>query len=303
MYLNSKKIATDNGIPRFTPNISYSTGNFSKLREEHASLQLDSINGTNDRLNTILSRTKWPKEFFNNKLILECGCGAGADTEILRSLGATVVSVDIAGVDIAKKNLRDDTTASNLIIQASITDLPFKLKSFDVVWCHRVLQHTPSPENTLRHILNFVRDDGAVFVHSYSRRMIQTVNWKYALRPITKRINNEKLYKLITWYAPKLYYFSNFLGNLPPEKLGRFLFFICSVILPIRNYRFMPKFKNESDEFLIEYAIHDTFDALSPLYDWPIKISVMRDIAETKIKNFEIVDYGITLLRSVIKKD
>src|SRR5688572_12160459 len=81
------KIPIRNGIPRFTPDHSYSTGNFSRLREKHATLQMDSKNGTTDRLNTLLHRTNWPKDFFKGKTILECGCGAGPDTEILLDLG------------------------------------------------------------------------------------------------------------------------------------------------------------------------------------------------------------------------
>ena len=48
-FFNNNEIRNENEILRFTPNISYSTGNFSRLREEHSKLQLDSVNGTNDR--------------------------------------------------------------------------------------------------------------------------------------------------------------------------------------------------------------------------------------------------------------
>ena len=87
-------------------------------------MQFDSKNNTTDRLNTILQRTNWNKEFFKDKLILECGCGAGPDTEILLSLGAKVVAVDIAGLDIARKNLGNHENL--LLLQADITNLPFR---------------------------------------------------------------------------------------------------------------------------------------------------------------------------------
>ena len=105
IIINNKKIPIENLIPRFTPNQSYSIGNFSRLRDKFAELQFDSKNNTTDRLNTILERTQWKKDFFKDKLILECGCGAGPDTEILLKLGAKVIAVDIAGLDIAQKNL------------------------------------------------------------------------------------------------------------------------------------------------------------------------------------------------------
>ena len=300
-FLQGKEILCSNDILRFTPNQSYSTGNFSKLREKHAQLQLDSVNGTNDREFTILKRTNWPREFFKDKLILECGCGAGADTEALLKLGAKVVSVDIAGVDICKANMMGNP--SSLVIQGSIMDLPFKKKSFDIVWCHRVLQHTPSPNMTLDHILQFAKADGAVFVHSYSMRPQQVLSWKYVLRPLTRNMEPEKLYRLVERWTPGLFKFTNSLRAIKPDLLGRLLFAVAYQVIPVRNYRFEPKFNDKSDEFIIEYAVHDTFDCLSPRYDRPLTHHEFRKIAKRHLKHkYEIVEQGCTLLRSVVKK-
>jgi SAM-dependent methyltransferase len=68
-------------------------------------------------------------------VVLECGCGAGPDTEILLKLGARVVSVDLAGVDVAQNNLGEQE--SLCLEQASIENLPFNTASFDIVFCHK----------------------------------------------------------------------------------------------------------------------------------------------------------------------
>jgi hypothetical protein len=39
--------------------------------------------------NTILRRSGWEKEHFNGKLLLECGCCAGHDTEALLNMSAS----------------------------------------------------------------------------------------------------------------------------------------------------------------------------------------------------------------------
>lgn len=292
-YLCSSKrrFIIRNGIPRITPDVSYSE-NFALLREKHAELQLDSRNGTTDRYDTLLNRTQWPIDFFKGKTVLECGCGAGPDTEILLLLGCKVISADLAGVDAAKRNVKDNPNVQ--FIQASITDLPLRKKSFDIVFCHRVLQHTPDPEKTLAHILQFVKDEGAVFVHSYANTFLQRFRWKYLLLPVTRRLPPETLYKIIKWYSKPLYYFTELTGR---TKIGHaFNYFF----VPFHNYRHVAKFKNMSDEVIIEYGIHNTFDALSPRYDKPIKTSAMRRIASLSLKNpFEVVgDFGITLLRT-----
>lgn len=287
-----------NGIPRFTPDESYSTGNFSLLREKHATLQLDSQNGTTDRRDTILQRTNWPPSFFEGKTVLECGCGVGPDTEALLSFGAKVLSVDLAGLDIAKRNIGDNPNAQ--FVQASIMDLPLKPQSFDIVYCHRVIQHTPDPEQTLRHILDFVKPEGAAFVHSYAHTFYNLFCWKYLIRPVTRRLNPEFLYKIIKAYAKPAYHFTNFTYRF--GRVGKRFNF---VFVPFYNNRNAKKFEGKDDDFILEFGIHDTFDALSPRYDQPLRASVMRAIAEEKLSQpFEVAEFvGITLLRSVVQTD
>lgn len=291
LYFEGREIPVRNGIPRFSRDTSYVTGNFQKLRQEHASLQLDSKNGTTDRHTTILDRTAWPSEFFKGKTVLECGCGAGPDTEILLKFGAKIIAVDLTA-DVARQNIPKDKDAA--FVQASITDLPFKKKHFDIVWCHRVLQHTPRPEQTLDYILQFVKDEGAVFVHSYAKTFAQMFRWKYALRPFTKHVNPHTLYKIIQSYAKFAFELTNFLHRFPGGR------YFNHVVVPFLNYRQVKEFASLSDDRIIEYAIHDTFDALSPTYDTPLSANTMRSIANKHLKRpFEIVEKpSITLLRT-----
>jgi len=289
----SCRIPIKNGIPRFTPDLSYSSGNFSLLREKHATLQLDSVNGTTDRLETILSRTNWPPEFFKGKTVLECGCGAGPDTEVLLGLGAKVLAVDIAGLDTAKRNVFHPNVQ---FAQADITNLPLQRKAFDIVFCHRVLQHTPRPAETLEAILSRVKDDGAIFVHSYAQRFIQMFRWKYFLRPVATRLDPESLYNLIQWYSRPAFKLTTLLNR---NVLTRYIGWVC---IPFLNYRHQQAFKDKSDEFLLEFGIHDTFDALSPKFDHPLAAFQIKNIASRYLQvPFEVVETPtITLLRTKI---
>jgi SAM-dependent methyltransferase len=292
LRFGSHEIPVRDGIPRFTPDVSYSTGNFSLLREKHAELQLDSRNGTRDRENTILSRTGWPREFFRGKTILECGCGAGADTEILAKFEAQVVAVDLAGVDVASRNIGDSGQVT--FLQADIQNLPLKHESFDIVICHRVLQHTPNPEITLDHILRFVKPDGAVFVHSYSRDLYQRCRWKYVFRPLTKRMNPERLYRLVERSGPFMFRLTTAIRRLPGGRYFNWVF------VPFLNYGHKPKFRSWTDEQLIEFGVHDTFDALSPKYDHPLSERKFRKVAGRYLRRpFEITTgAAVTLLRT-----
>lgn len=285
------RIPVVDGIPRFVPTSGYAR-NFSMLRERHARLQLDSVNGTTDRRDTLLSRTNWPAGFFAGKTVLECGSGAGPDTEILLSLGARVVSVDLAGVDVARRNVGDHPNSA--FVQASIVDLPFRKGSFDIVYCHRVLQHTPDPQRTLDHILQFVKPQGAAFVHSYARTLFQMCRWKYALLPLTRRMDPERLYRLIRSYAPAAYSLTRMTSRVWAGQMFNWFF------VPFLNYIHHPIYAGKSREFMIEYAIHETFDALSPTYDTPLSGATMRSIAALHLERpFEVFEGAtVTLLRT-----
>jgi SAM-dependent methyltransferase len=290
---SESKLKTRNGIPRFTPDQSYSE-NFRLLRERHSDLQIDSRNGTSDRRDTLLKRTGWPEDFFAGKIVLECGCGAGPDTEILLSLGCKVVAVDLTGCDEAFRNV--GANANVQIVQADITNLPLKYKSFDIVFCHRVLQHTPYPNETLNHILKFVKLGGAVFVHSYARNFYQLIRWKYLLRPLALQLSDEALYQLIRKFSKPLFTLTNVLNK---TKVGRVF---THFFVPFLNYRYHATYCHMSDDQMIEYAIHDTFDALSAQYDRPIGAKPMTQIASNILERpFEVImTRGTTLLRSKV---
>ena len=156
---------------------------------------------------------------------------------------------------------------------------------------------TAQPAATLAHILRFVKDDGAVFVHSYARTWQQMLRWKYALLPFTRRMNSQKLYRVIKAYAPFAFHLTNALRKIPGGR------YITHFFIPFLNYRHVPKFAPMSDEAMVTYGVHDTFDALSPRYDTPIAAAQMKEIAAPMLhKPFEIIRRPmVTLLRSVIK--
>jgi len=292
---HKSKMRFEDGIYKFTPDLSYSTGNFEMLRKLHPSLQIDSKIESSFRMNDILSRTNWTKDFFRGKKILECGCGAGGDTEILATLGSEVVAVDIAGLDVAKKNLENFDNIH--FVQASITNLPFLMKSFDIVYCSRVIQHTPNPVLTLNHIMKFVRNGGGFYMNCYARTFTQMLRWKYFLRPFTTKMNSDKLYQLIRDNGKNLYALTKSLKRM--GKIGRT---ISWVFVPFLNYSDSKDFGIQSDIFFFEYGVHDTFDALSPKYDNPMGAQVIGDIAEKNLKNnFEVIDHKTTaMLRTLI---
>lgn len=147
------------------------------------------------------------------------------------------------------------------------TDLytnPFRRACFDRVFCYGVLQHTPDVRRAFMSLLPFLKPGGHLAIDVYARYTglggISRCGAKYWWRPITKRLPTSLLTRIVEWYVPRWLPVDNFLQRIP--KLGRFLV----AIVPCWNYTgILPL----TPEQIREWAILDTFDALSARYDSP----------------------------------
>jgi glycosyltransferase involved in cell wall biosynthesis/SAM-dependent methyltransferase len=133
--------------------------------------QLDSCNGTTisrDRLTRLLGGDLG---IVRGKRVLEAGCGAGRFTEILLEAGADVFACDLsAAVDACRENCqRFEGRANYWIGQADIGVLPFEPAQFDFVLCIGVVQHTPSPEETIRELCSHVAPGGCLVLDHYTK--------------------------------------------------------------------------------------------------------------------------------------
>src|SRR5207253_11000994 len=82
-------------------------------------------------------------------LVLEAGCGVGAQTVTLatRSAGATILSVDISADSLAAARQRTRTAGITNVVfqQADLYSLPFPADTFDHVFVCFVLEHLQRP--------------------------------------------------------------------------------------------------------------------------------------------------------------
>jgi SAM-dependent methyltransferase len=104
--------------------------------------------------------------FFQDKMVLEGGCGKGRHTRLAATWGAAcVVGVDLGdGVESAFQLTRDLPNAH--IVQADIFRLPFK-KTFDYAFSVGVLHHTPDPKEAFVSLASKVKPGGALSAWVY----------------------------------------------------------------------------------------------------------------------------------------
>lgn len=79
-------------------------------------------------------------------LVLDAGCGTGEISMIARSLGAQVVSVDFS-MSYLKR-----VSSKNNRVCASLSNLPFRKKSFDIVICADVIEHIPDQDTVIEEL-------------------------------------------------------------------------------------------------------------------------------------------------------
>jgi SAM-dependent methyltransferase len=255
------------GIPRFVQDESY-TASFGEQWNRYRRVQLDSATGKPLSRERLLDGTGWRPDELAGERILEVGCGAGRFTEVLLALGAEPSSVDYSSAaDACLENCGGDPRLT--VVQADLFALPFPKGSYDRVFCYGVLQHTPDPRGAFLRLVEYARPGGLVAADAYRvAPFVDRWSSKTLWRPLTRRMSRELLRRIVEWYVPRWLPVDTRLARLP--RLGRFL----TAVVPCWNYTGLLDLDREE---LVAWAILDTFDALSPRYDYPQTLEAVQE--------------------------
>jgi SAM-dependent methyltransferase len=136
-------------------------------------------------------------DFFNDKIVLEGGCGKGRHTKLAAEWGAKdVVGIDLGdGVESAFALTRNLPNAH--IIHCDIFKLPLK-KAFDYAFSVGVLHHTPDPKGAFVSLAGKVKSGGHISAWVYGAENNEWIT-KY-VNPLregfTSKISQPVLYHL-----------------------------------------------------------------------------------------------------------
>ncbi len=159
------------------------------------------------------------------------------------------------------------------VVQADLFRLPFPPGSFDRVLCFGVLQHTPDPRTAFLALVEQARPGGLVAADVYRPApFVDRWSAKRLWRPLTTRMPRDLLRRIVEWYVPRWLPVDTQLARVP--KLGRFL----TAVVPCWNYTGLFPL---SEQQLRDWAVLDTFDALSPRYDLPQTLEAVREWCAT----------------------
>jgi SAM-dependent methyltransferase/uncharacterized protein YbaR (Trm112 family) len=296
--ITGKSYPIRNGIIRFVAMDGY-TDSFGMQWNKFSKVQLDSANGADYSKQRFESETTWTEAELKGKWVLDAGCGSGRFAEIAASKGSQLIALDYSSaVDAARNNLIDRFPDVQFI-QGDILNLPFAPESLDFVYSIGVLQHTPSPSRCVTELIQRVKQNGRFCFTIYGRKWFTLFYSKYLIRPITKRMPQKLLLRLIELSMPVLFPVTDLLFRLP-FGLGK----IFSFLIPVATYVGRTQFTREQR---YEEAILDTFDMLSPTFDQPMSVVELKAaLAEAGIEseNYKFPTQticNVTGTRSVIK--
>ncbi len=285
----------EKSIPRFVPRDNYASS-FGYQWNRFKLEQIDSSNGTNLSAQRFYSETGWTKEWLKDKWLLDAGCGAGRFLDVASDSEAQVVGLDISSaIDAARANLAG--RANVHFVQASIYEPPFRAGAFDGVYCIGVVQHTPDPQQTMRTLPRMLRSGGRIAITAYERKLFTWLYAKYLLRPLTRRVDKQKLLAAIKGAMPVLFPITSVLFRLP--LAGRFFEFT----IPVANYVHERSLTRRQR---YDWAVLDTFDMLSPQFDQPqTEREVTEALAAEGIDEIRRVpNPGLNLVgRKAVRKD
>lgn len=142
---------------------------------------------------------------FKGKLIVDAGGGSGAQTKWFAEYGAKhVIMLDLSHSvdDVVKFNLAGLNNVD--VIQCSIDAPPLLDRSIDgIVYCHNVIQHTPSVEKTAHALNDLVASGGEFVFNCYGlndQGPLRWVRWHLIYLPLRSFLSRMP-FSVILFYA------------------------------------------------------------------------------------------------------
>jgi uncharacterized protein YbaR (Trm112 family)/SAM-dependent methyltransferase len=210
---SGKRYPIINGIPRFVDIVpSESVASFGD--------EWNHFNFTDFKINWLqhtVANTFGSTDAFKDKLIVDSGGGSGAQTKWFAEYGARhVILMDLSHSvdDVVKRNLSGLKNVD--VIQCSIDAPPLRNQSINgIVYCHNVIQHTPSVEKTAHALYDLTETGGEFVFNCYplnDQGLVRWVRWHLIYKPL-RMVLSSLPFSLIMTYA-RLMAFLRFIPGL-----------------------------------------------------------------------------------------
>ena len=139
--------------------------------------------------------------------VLEIGCGCGSEAERFARAGAHCTALDLTNAAVSITQRRFQLAGlEGRFTQGDAENLPFADGSFDLVYSHGVLHHTPDTPRTIREVYRVLAPGGRAVIMLYYRNSFNyQVNLRVVRRLRAHLLKSELGLKLARkiWHEPE----------------------------------------------------------------------------------------------------
>jgi ubiquinone/menaquinone biosynthesis C-methylase UbiE len=139
--------------------------------------------------------------------VLEIGCGCGSEAERFVRAGARYTAIDLTNAAVSLTQRRFQlANLEGRFVQGDAENLPFADGSFDLVYSHGVLHHTPDTPRSIREVYRVLATGGRAMIMLYYRNSFNyQVNLRVLRRWRAHLLKTELGIKLVRkiWHEPE----------------------------------------------------------------------------------------------------
>ena len=155
--------------------------------------------------------------YFQNKIVLEGGCGHGMAGEIIAPLAKEYIGIDLGeGIEAARERTRH--LGNVHLVQGSLLSLPLASGVCDFVFSIGVIHHTPDPHTAFSELSRALRSGGEMLIWVYPKEGIIFETLSGALRVFTTRLPAQGVYVLSYAFVPMLYIRKPYADSSPSKN-------------------------------------------------------------------------------------
>jgi 2-polyprenyl-3-methyl-5-hydroxy-6-metoxy-1,4-benzoquinol methylase len=132
---------------------------------------------------------------FDNKMVLDVGCGVGMFMHQFKKLGARVSGIDADKdkVQIARKYFKNVSTCE-------AEKISYKQNTFDIVWLHEVIEHVENDKKAVEEAFRVLKPNGKLVIFAPNRL------WPFETHGIFWRDKYRFGNKFLVTYLPNTIY-------------------------------------------------------------------------------------------------
>lgn len=148
----------------------------------------------------LFGRFLLPRGFFDDKVVLDLGCGNGRLGQFIIPRARRYVGVELSDA-ITAFDIPEGAASRTDLVRASIEDLPLEDRSADVVMCWGALHHVADFRAGLAEIRRMVKPGGTVLIYVYPDLFAEREN----LNRLLKHVSAADFRDFCAWFLDQVH--------------------------------------------------------------------------------------------------